>query len=64
MLYYNVRIKETLVKTVEIQAEDADEAVEIATDLYENGDIELDSSDCDDVEIEVVDRLRECDEPD
>jgi len=54
MLYYNVRIKETLVKTVEIRAENVDEAVEIATDLYEDGGIELDSSDCDDVEIEVV----------
>ena len=54
MSYYDIRIKEILVKVVEVDAENADEAIRIATNLYDDGDIVLDSSDYDDVEIEVV----------
>ena len=54
MPYYDIRIKETLVKVVEIDAENADEAIRIATDLHADENIRLDLSDYDDVEIEMV----------
>ena len=58
---YVVRIEETLVKHVIVEADNADDAVNIAESAYQNGNIELDYDDFCDTDIRWT---READEED
>lgn len=53
MKKFLVRITETLEKTVEIDAENELDAVNVVTELYRNSEIVLDSSDFIGTDIEV-----------
>jgi hypothetical protein len=47
MKTYKVRIVETLSRIVEIEAKDADDAIDIVDDMYRDGGIVLDAGDYD-----------------
>lgn len=57
---YNVRVEERLSRGVVIFAHDADEAHDIAENLCNNGNIDLDSTDFIGREIEVVGIAEDC----
>lgn len=42
---FNIEIKEVLKRTVEIEAESVDEAINIAEDMYNDAEIVLDADD-------------------
>lgn len=46
MKKYLVEVLETLCRVTEIEADSEDDALEIADEMYRNGDIILDYSDC------------------
>ena len=52
---YKVEITEVLCRQVEIEADTEDEAVELATEMYEATDIVLDYEDFVSLHIDVVD---------
>lgn len=52
MKIFEIEIKETLSKVIEIQANSIGDAIEKATSLYNNEEIILSSDDCCDTEIE------------
>lgn len=54
MKAYKIEITETLQQTIEVEAEDENDALENIKSQYNDGDIVLDSDDFIDVEIEVV----------
>lgn len=54
MQLFKVEIQETRTKLVEVEASDEKEAVEIATNAYQNHDVELDDEDFLDVDFVVV----------
>jgi hypothetical protein len=54
MQLFKVEIQETRTKLVEVEAADEKEAVEIATNAYQNHDVELDDEDFLDVDFVIV----------
>ena len=55
---YVVRIEETLVKHVIVEADNADDAVNIAESAYQNGNIEFEIGELNEEEIEDLKHLR------
>lgn len=51
---YQVEITETLQRTVEVEAESESEAINKVKKQYNNGEIELDTSDFIDTEFEII----------
>lgn len=54
MKNFKFEITETLQKTINIEAENENDAYKIISDMYKNGDIILDSDDFIDKEINIV----------
>ena len=52
--YYTVEITETLQRRMEIKAVSTEEALLIATNMYQREEIILDADDCVDRKIEIV----------
>ena len=50
---YDIAIKEILKTVVTIEANSEEEAIEKATEMYQNGEIVLDYSHLDDSELEI-----------
>lgn len=51
MKHYEIYIKETLIRRVEIEADNEDDAETKVQELYDNGDIVLSADDFDEVEM-------------
>lgn len=51
---YKVEVIEVLSRIVEIDAEDSDDAIEIAKDMYYNEDVILDYNDVQNTEFNVI----------
>ena len=51
----NIEVKEVLSKTITVEANTNDEAINMVSKMYKNEDIILDYADFNDVEFEVVD---------
>lgn len=51
---YDVAIEELSTRVIEVEADSAAEAYEIASEMYYNEEVVLDSSDFADVNIEVI----------
>ena len=60
MQRYSICVTEILAKIVTVDAENADDAREIAEYMYRNYEIELNDNDFMDYELEVLDELEEC----
>jgi hypothetical protein len=56
---YKVEITETLQLTTEIEASSSDEALSIAKELYDTGEIELDYDDYVSVDYQLADDKKE-----
>lgn len=54
MMKYDVAIEELSTRVIEVEADSAAEAYEIAEAMYYNEEVVLDSSDFADVNIEVI----------
>ncbi len=54
MANFKVEIKEVLSKVLDIQADSAEEAIEIVNNMRIDGDIMLDCSDADDYELCIL----------
>lgn len=54
-MIYTVRIKETLIREIDINANSSDEAINLIHKMYDKGEIVLDSSDHTGTSIMVVD---------
>ena len=51
---YDVAIEELSTRVIEVEADSLEEAYEIASEMYYNEEVVLDSSDFADVNIEVI----------
>lgn len=59
MREYEVTITETLEMTIAVEAESREEAQQIASDNWKNGDYILDADHCKDVTFRTKDRSRD-----